>query len=92
MSWRERYKNHEARFDSYVKAFQYKNKLSRQAISMGSEAMFVDGMNDLDGFGTDEEEENQRPRGKKVPVSIRIRKTKPLVRQGPNPDLSAKVW
>jgi len=66
MSWRERYKNHEARFDSYIKAFQYKNKLSRQAIPMGSEAMFVDGMEDLDDFGTDEEEENQRLRGKKV--------------------------
>lgn len=65
MSWRERYKNNEARFDSHIKAFQHKNRLSRQAIPMGSEAMFVDGMEDLDDFGTDEEE-NQRPRGKKV--------------------------
>ena len=67
MSWRERYKNNEARFDSHIKAFQHKNKLSRQAVPMGSEAMFVDGMEDLDDFGTDEEEENQRPRGKKAP-------------------------
>ena len=66
MSWRERYKNNEARFDSHIKAFQYKKKLSRQAIPMGSEAMFIDRMEDLDDFGTDEEEENQRPRGKKA--------------------------
>jgi hypothetical protein len=66
MSWRERYKNNEARFDCHIKAFQHKNRLSRQAVPMGSEAMFVDGMEDLDDFGTDEEEENQRQRGKKA--------------------------
>ena len=69
MSWRERYKNNEARFDSHIKAFQHKNRLSRQAIPMGSEAMFVDGMEDLDDFGTDEEEEAQRPRGKVARVN-----------------------
>jgi len=66
MSWRERYKNHEARFDHHIKTFQHKNKLSRQAIPMGSEAMLVNGMEDLNDFGTDEEEEDPRPRGKKA--------------------------
>lgn len=65
MSWRERYKNHEARFDQRIKAFQEKKKLSRQAIPMGSEAMFVSGMEDLDDFGTDKEDEGRRSRGKK---------------------------
>ena len=69
MSWRERYKNHEARFDQHIKAFQYKNKLSRQAIPMGSEAMFVNRMEDLDDFGTDEEDEGRRPQGKK-PIRV----------------------
>ena len=67
MSWRERYKNHEARFDQHIKAFQHKNKLSRQAIPMGSEAMFVSRMEDLDDFGTDEEDEGRRPRVKNPP-------------------------
>ena len=66
MSWRERYKNNEARFDVHIKAFQHKNKLSRQAIPMGSEAMFVSGMEDLDDFGTDEEEEDRLLRGKRA--------------------------
>ena len=65
MSWRERYKNHEARFDQHIKVFQHKNKLSRQAIPMGSEAMLVNRMEDLDDFGTDEEDEGRRPQGKK---------------------------
>jgi hypothetical protein len=62
MSWRERYKNNEARFDHHIKAFQYKNKLSRQAIPMGSEAMLMSGMEDLDDFGTDEEEDRPQRR------------------------------
>jgi len=33
---------------------------------MGSEAMFINGMEDLDDFGTDKEEEDQRPRGKRA--------------------------
>jgi len=66
MSWRERYKNHEARFDHHIKTFQHKNKLSRQAIPMGSEAMLVSGMEDLDDFGTDEEDKRRRPQGKKL--------------------------
>lgn len=65
MSWRERYKNHEARFDHHIKTFQHKNKLSRQAIPMGSEAMLVSGMEDLDDFGTDEEDKRRRPQGKR---------------------------
>ena len=65
MSWRERYKNHESEFDLKIKAFQQKNRLSRQAIPMGSEAMFVSRMEDLDDFGTDEEEDPQ-PRGKRT--------------------------
>ncbi|KAF9642749.1 hypothetical protein BDM02DRAFT_1940722 [Thelephora ganbajun] len=59
MSWRERYKNNEARFDSHIKAFQYKKKISRQAVPIGSEAMLMNGMEDLDDFGTDEEEEDE---------------------------------
>ena len=66
MSWRERYKNNEARFDVHIRAFQHKNKLSRQAIPMGSEAMLISGMEDLDDFGTDEEEEDRRLRGGKA--------------------------
>ena len=66
MSWRERYKNHEARFDHHIKAFQQKNKLSRQAVPIGSEAMFMNGMEDLDDFGTDSEEEARRPQGKRA--------------------------
>jgi len=69
MSWRERYKNHEARFDHHIKTFQQRNKLSRQAIPMGSEAMLVSRMEDLDDFGTDEEDEDRPQRGKK---SIRV--------------------
>lgn len=65
MSWRERYKNNETRFDGRIKAFQHKKKLSRQAVPMGSEAMFIDGMEDLDDFGSDEEK-GQPPRGKKA--------------------------
>ena len=69
MSWRERYKNNEARFDHHIKTFQYKNKLSKQAVPMGSAAMLANGMEDLgdlDDFGTDDEEEDQRPRGKRA--------------------------
>lgn len=65
MSWRERYKKRESDFDLKIKAFQQKNRLSRQAIPMGSEAMFVSRMEDLDDFGTDEEED-PRPRGKRA--------------------------
>ena len=65
MSWRERYKNHEARFDHHIKAFQNKNKISKRAVPMGFEAMMVSGMDDLDDFGTDEEEEDRRPHGKR---------------------------
>jgi hypothetical protein len=65
MSWRQRYKNNEARFDHHIKAFQHKNNLSRRAVPMGSEAMLMSGMEDLDDFGTDEEEDT-RPRGKKA--------------------------
>lgn len=66
MSWRERYKNNESTFDDHIKAFQHRNKLSKRAIPMGSEAMFLNGMEDLDDFGTDEEDRNQQPRGKKA--------------------------
>ena len=66
MSWRERYKNNEARFDHHIKAFQYKNKLSRQPVPVGFGAMSVDGMEDLNDFGTDEEEENRRAQQKRA--------------------------
>lgn len=66
MSWRERYKNNEGRFDHHIKVFQHKKKLSSRAVPMGSEAMLRSGMEDLDDFGTDEEEEDQRPRGKRA--------------------------
>jgi len=65
MSWRQRYKNNEARFDHHIRTFQHKKNLSRQAVPMGSEAMFISGMEDLDDFGTDEEED-RRPRGKRA--------------------------
>ena len=64
MSWRERYKNHEARFDHHIKAFQNKNKISKRAAPIGFEATLLNGMEDLDDFGTDEEED-RRPRGKR---------------------------
>lgn len=67
MSWRERYKNNEARFDHHIKTFQYKNKLSRRPVPVGFDAMFMDGMEDLDDFGTDdEEEEDRRPQVKRA--------------------------
>ena len=65
MSWRERYKNNEGRFDHHIKVFQQKNKLSRRAVPVGFEAMLMSGMEDLDDFGTDEEDDEQ-PRGKKA--------------------------
>lgn len=64
MSWRERYKNNEGRFDHHIKMFQQKNRLSRRAVPIGFEAMFTNGMDDLDDFGTDEEEEGRPPQGK----------------------------
>jgi hypothetical protein len=61
MSWRERYKNNEGRFDHHIKVFQQKNKLSRRPVPVGFGAMLKSGMEDLDDFGTDEEEEEDRP-------------------------------
>ena len=66
MSWRERYKNHEARFDHHIKAFQRKNNISRRAVPIGFDAMLMNGMEDLDDFGTDDEGEDERPRGKRA--------------------------
>jgi len=66
MSWRERYKNNEGRFDHHIKAFQQKNKLSRRAVPVGFEAMFVSSMEDLDDFGTEDEEEAEQPRREKA--------------------------
>lgn len=66
MSWRERYKNNEGRFDHHIKAFQQKNKLSRRAVPIGFGAMLVSSMEDLDDFGTEDEEEAEQPRGEKA--------------------------
>ena len=68
MSWRERYKNHEGRFDHHIKTFQQKNKLSRGPVPIGFGAMLISGLEDLDDFGTEDEEEGgvRLPRGKRA--------------------------
>ena len=65
MSWRERYRNHEARFNHHLKVFPTKTKLSKRAVPIGFEAMMASGMEDLDDFGMDEEGEDRRSQGKR---------------------------